>query len=682
MKIRKLNIVMLFFGLCILVLSKGDVVQAWTAPGPYPEYIDAEVAKANGYSDLGYMKIKFWYKLPNSTEYVCKECTKDLGAFKDLAGYYDGPYNTESARARWEYIDPSRSFSVLKDMSTPLWRRSKPTSLWDYCKLEEFSNDVFNPNAVHISSNTSDSFNPNALAKKGNGTVDYSKEKDNFLSKVLSDYVTVFSETDDSTETFNLYFPIEKSDSNILNNGYITEYKDNGKGFTELETSLGITKNNWKEKVVNFVVDEVVTNVKGTILYYPDEDLFIKEYYMANYTEYGMKGGDSCGNPTTYSSKELPINLKSPQAKKGYSFDGWYRFVRPTRTEEGSWEVKLYNKVTSVDKVRNYMLVGKWSPINYTITLNLDSSAADVYINNIAYSREYKLGYTIETNNITLPTPTRKGYAFKGWFDAQGKEQKTIAKGSTGSISFKAKWVKVYTVSFNANGGFCNKTSVTLENGNTVGTLPIPTKSGYTFEGWYIGNTKVSEGYKPTGDITLVAKWAQRIGEVDKPKTTYTETNTDLVPAEDLLKDIKNNKNITKDQYKVIKGIIDSHTDNGMVSVSTIKSLIDSSTLPKDTKTKATATVTKSMVKPGKIKNLKVTVKKKKIVVSFKKQKKCTYQVQISTKKSMKKATTYKICKNKLTIKKLKSKKTYYVRVRAVSGRKGKWTKVKKVKVK
>ena len=88
----------------------------------------------------------------------------------------------------------------------------------------------------------------------------------------------------------------------------------------------------------------------------------------------------------------------------------------------------------------------------------------------------------------------------------------------------------------------------------------------------------------------------------------------------------------------------------------------------------------------------KVLGKKKQIGVKWKKQTKLTtgYQIQYSTSKKFKGAKTQTITKNKKTsciIKKLKSKKKYYVRVRTykkVKGKKyySKWSKVKSVKTK
>lgn len=44
-------------------------------------------------------------------------------------------------------------------------------------------------------------------------------------------------------------------------------------------------------------------------------------------------------------------------------------------------------------------------------------------------------------------------------------------------------------------------------SGTTI-DLPTAAKSGYTFNGWYDGSTKVSSPYKVTKDVTLTASWS------------------------------------------------------------------------------------------------------------------------------------------------------------------------------
>lgn len=95
--------------------------------------------------------------------------------------------------------------------------------------------------------------------------------------------------------------------------------------------------------------------------------------------------------------------------------------------------------------------------------------------------------------------------------------------------------------------------------------------------------------------------------------------------------------------------------------------------------------------KPGQVKGLKLKAGKKKVTVTYKKVSGATsYKVTYSTSKKFKKAKTVTVKSGKTvkkTISKLKSKKTYYVKVCAVKKVKGKsytgkWSAVKKVKVK
>ena len=77
-----------------------------------------------------------------------------------------------------------------------------------------------------------------------------------------------------------------------------------------------------------------------------------------------------------------------------------------------------------------------------------------------------------------------------------------------------------YTVSFNANGGSVSPTSKSVSKGSTYGTLPTPTRTGYSFAGWYTaasGGTQITSGttVSLTANQTLYAHWTQN---------TYTAT--------------------------------------------------------------------------------------------------------------------------------------------------------------
>jgi uncharacterized protein (TIGR02145 family)/uncharacterized repeat protein (TIGR02543 family) len=67
-----------------------------------------------------------------------------------------------------------------------------------------------------------------------------------------------------------------------------------------------------------------------------------------------------------------------------------------------------------------------------------------------------------------------------------------------------------WTITFNANGGTVSPASVTTGVGDTLGSLPTPARTGYTFKGWYTASTsgtKVTEDRKYNGNTTVYAQW-------------------------------------------------------------------------------------------------------------------------------------------------------------------------------
>ena len=73
----------------------------------------------------------------------------------------------------------------------------------------------------------------------------------------------------------------------------------------------------------------------------------------------------------------------------------------------------------------------------------------------------------------------------------------------------------LYTVTFDATGGSVSPTTRTVASGASVGTLPTPTRTGWTFTGWFTaltGGTQVSAATQVTRDVTYYAQWTQNPG--------------------------------------------------------------------------------------------------------------------------------------------------------------------------
>lgn len=117
-------------------------------------------------------------------------------------------------------------------------------------------------------------------------------------------------------------------------------------------------------------------------------------------------------------------------------------------------------------------------------------------------------------SSTTLPTPTKSGRTFAGWYSNSNRETGYVGSGGTnytpsGSVTLYARWE--YSSAFNANGGTSVSTIYVLE-GNSL-TLPSTTRSGYTFGGWYTNTSwttsigSAGSSYTPTSSATYYAKW-------------------------------------------------------------------------------------------------------------------------------------------------------------------------------
>lgn len=141
-------------------------------------------------------------------------------------------------------------------------------------------------------------------------------------------------------------------------------------------------------------------------------------------------------------------------------------------------------------------------------------------------------GGTVSSNSVTvipgnaygtLPTPVRKGYNFEGWYtQTVGGKQIAAATvvANNESHTLYAQWsAKIYSLTFDANGGTSSETTRSIAYGERYGQLPVPTKEGYTFAGWY---TALKDGKKVT-EATVMSDSNVVVYAIWTPNT-YTVT--------------------------------------------------------------------------------------------------------------------------------------------------------------
>ncbi len=306
------------------------------------------------------------------------------------------------------------------------------------------------------------------------------------------------------------------------------------------------------------------------------------------------------GNYILYANWAKGSAISMPQPSRvGYSFGGWFDSALKKCIVEPGDSYTPYSNIT---------LKAKWIPNRYTITYKGNKATSGVMepqtfeydeekaIKTNTYVREYTVTYDYngaaagmpyinktvtavfngwaetETGDVvynagdpvknlltsgnkdlyakwtlgttTLPTPTKDGHTFDGWYKEEGLINKVGNGGETfqptSDIMLHAKWlVNTYTVSFDNKGHGSKPADQTVLYAMTATRPANPTEDGYAFEGWYedeLYATPYNFGKPVKGDLTLYAKWRYDVyriifssnsGSGSVPATIVLNSSTD-----------------------------------------------------------------------------------------------------------------------------------------------------------
>lgn len=225
--------------------------------------------------------------------------------------------------------------------------------------------------------------------------------------------------------------------------------------------------------------------------------------------EYNIIFDSNGGNAIAAITIEEGGTIQPPEAptREGYIFVGWmlgdefYDFAATVTSDvtlKAMWEEKLPDVVY------------------YTVSFNVDGGTPVTPI-------------TVAENQMaTAPiAPTKEGFTFVEWQLAGVAYD--FNSPVTQDITLTAIWMenvvepepepepedpnapKTYKVKFSLNGGTGgNAKTLTVEEGKTA-TKPSkdPTRSGYTFAGWYLNGKAYNFSTPVNKDITLVAQWTE-----------------------------------------------------------------------------------------------------------------------------------------------------------------------------
>ena len=138
--------------------------------------------------------------------------------------------------------------------------------------------------------------------------------------------------------------------------------------------------------------------------------------------------------------------------RTGYTLAGWFTAATGGTQITSSTTVKI---------TANQTLYAQWTPNTYTVTFDANGGTTPTASQSVTYMNGYG----------TMPTPTRSGYAFLGWFTAaSGGTQVTSSTtyATAGDSTVYAQWEPMSILHLVDGGSVTTVTRIYVVDNNTV----------------------------------------------------------------------------------------------------------------------------------------------------------------------------------------------------------------------
>lgn len=196
-------------------------------------------------------------------------------------------------------------------------------------------------------------------------------------------------------------------------------------------------------------------------------------------------------------------------SKTGYRFKGWYKDGVPYDFTQPVYD--------------DAVITAKWTVNTYEVYFDAGASDDWYPMQTIAYG-----------DKVVKPVdPTLDGYDFAGWL-LDGKVYSfdtPVTADMTLTASWKTAQVKTHTVTFTGAG---DDFIQTVADGSSATVPTVPSKKGYTFDGWYSGDSLYDFTTPVTDDLTVEAHWTKNTytvsfdsnggSDVDSQQVEYKDT--------------------------------------------------------------------------------------------------------------------------------------------------------------
>lgn len=327
-----------------------------------------------------------------------------------------------------------------------------------------------------------------------------------------------------------------KCEKNIENAGTIDgtgNFDYNTQHTLSVNTNAGYTWLGWYTKD-----GTIITTSTTLTITLSDNDYECVAKWSANnyFCSLDVNNGNTLAEDNKTITFGQPFNLPIPTRIEA-TFEGWYfngiQYTNNQGVSIKNWDIP--NTAT---------LYAKWNVNKYLVALTTNTNGGSVIGEGL---KEYGTSVSIKAN-------TNAGYTFEGWYEGNNlitnNEIYTFTMSNV-ALSYIAKWqANIYTLTFDESGGEALSPNTKDVVFDSSFKLPITTKTGYDFDGWYLGENgtgvKVTDKngnslnvWNVADNTTVYAKWNVTVYTISytlsdgtivgNNPTTYTIEDLDII---------------------------------------------------------------------------------------------------------------------------------------------------------
>ena len=229
----------------------------------------------------------------------------------------------------------------------------------------------------------------------------------------------------------------------------------------------------------------------------------------------------SASGAKAYNDKQSVKNLSSTQGATVNLYAKWTdgSVTLPTATRTGFTLKGWYTAASGGTKVgdggasykpsANVTVYAQWTPISYAVKFN-GNGATSGSMSNQGFT--YDAAQNLTANAFKRVFVVTYNYNGNGAKDSTANANATFSGWATSASGSKVYNDKQSVKNLSSTAGATINLYAKWTDGSV--TLPTPTRTGYTFSGWFTaasGGTKIGAGgakYTPTKNITLYAQWS------------------------------------------------------------------------------------------------------------------------------------------------------------------------------